>query len=769
MSRRGSAKPLGIQMFPFLAVLICTMGALVVLLHAFARHGQEQARKVAEAKARASSADDELELEELEWRIGHLRVARSKTEEQLADERLKLAHIEDHQRRLEKKLEQMERAVAELDKKGDTEAEKERLLAELEDTERQLEAARDALADAQQQGKHKSVNYSIVPYQAQSTTRRRPIYIECRSDALILQPEGVKVPLGDFLGALGPGNPLAAAVRAQREYLARRARGVALAEEPYPLLLVRPDGIVAFYAARVALESWGSEFGYELIDDDWDLEFPEPDPHLAELSERVVEETTRRYRKYTMATRGARRRSQSVYRASKSGGFELAPGSGSPGDDWGSGGDDYGDRYRRGSGPAEYGDGGYADEAGDGDGFGREPGGQGLAEGGEGTGLGPDRGGDGFRQDSRAGGFSDQGSDPAGRGLADSDERGAGAGGELRDPYAELGGTSPEPATGSGFGRSGSTPGTFGRDDAPSGRYPHGSAQPPADRLASGGGGDGPGDVASKDGLPGNPNSPSDGARGAPSADGSRYGRGTSQQHAITNPGDEPNSGSGGNVAQDDPPIDLPTVGGSYGGSSAQTAASPSTHGHSASQASPSSPSNSACDCPEGSRRPPVAEHDPNLRPQHGNSTMPQQSDSQLRADVSFPTHKQLNRPRDWALPQSADNSVAASRPILVLCYPDRLVVVPDSRTQRQREIPLEGDAREMIDELVAAVWDHTQSWGRAGRGVYWKPTLVLEVKPGGAQRYSEIEALLQGSGLDVKQRNAPATAGKPTTAPSTR
>jgi hypothetical protein len=55
------------------------------------------------------------------------------------------------------------------------------------------------------------------------------------------------------------------------------------------LLLVRPGGIEAYYAARAAMKSWASEFGYELIGDDWQIEFQPPDPQLAEEIQRVVD------------------------------------------------------------------------------------------------------------------------------------------------------------------------------------------------------------------------------------------------------------------------------------------------------------------------------------------------------------------------------------------------------------------------------------------------------------------------------------------------
>ena len=51
---------------------------------------------------------------------------------------------------------------------------------------------------------------------------------------------------------------------------------------------------MAYYAAREAISSWGTEFGYQLIDEDWTLTFPPRDPLLAEAETRAVEESRRR-------------------------------------------------------------------------------------------------------------------------------------------------------------------------------------------------------------------------------------------------------------------------------------------------------------------------------------------------------------------------------------------------------------------------------------------------------------------------------------------
>ncbi len=133
---------------------------------------------------------------------------------------------------------------------------------------------------------------------------------------------------------------------------------------------------------------------------------------------------------------------------------------------------------------------------------------------------------------------------------------------------------------------------------------------------------------------------------------------------------------------------------------------------------------------------------------------------------MSFPTHKKpprslaSTRGENWGLPQSAPRSVAATRPILIHCYGDRLVVVPEVRGRRPRQIVLKSETQDAMDELISAVWDHMESWGKAGRGLYWRPVLTVEVKPGGEGRFAEMQALMAGSGVDIEKRGT-ATAGR--------
>ena len=292
--RSGRQTGASVSLFPFLAVLICTMGALIVLLVVLARQAKIQAvqtARVAAAKSDDQQKDLETAQEDAQWRIEQLQASREATESQLAEARLRLGHIEDHARRLRRGAARYEATLKDLQalseggsrQRSDLEAELARLKTGVTEAQRRL-------ADAQNAASQRRQSFAVIPYEGRYATHRRPIYVECRADAIVLQPEGIELSEEDFLGPLGPGNPLASAMCAAREYMLTQGNfDPKQPEEPYPLLLVRPDGIEAYYAARAGLESWGSEFGYELIGGDWKLDYRQPDPQLATVVRRAVE------------------------------------------------------------------------------------------------------------------------------------------------------------------------------------------------------------------------------------------------------------------------------------------------------------------------------------------------------------------------------------------------------------------------------------------------------------------------------------------------
>ena len=59
-----------------------------------------------------------------------------------------------------------------------------RLKAEAEDKKKQLD-------EKQKKQQSNEKWYALIPYDGPNGTRRRPIYIECREDSILLQPEGI--------------------------------------------------------------------------------------------------------------------------------------------------------------------------------------------------------------------------------------------------------------------------------------------------------------------------------------------------------------------------------------------------------------------------------------------------------------------------------------------------------------------------------------------------------------------------------------------------
>ncbi len=118
-------------------------------------------------------------------------------------------------------------------------------------------------------------------------------------------------------------------------------------------------------------------------------------------------------------------------------------------------------------------------------------------------------------------------------------------------------------------------------------------------------------------------------------------------------------------------------------------------------------------------------------------------------------------RGSNWGLPEGGSAQSAATRPILVYCYPDRLVIPAERANLPPTQVKLGEKAQESMDEFVHGVWQHMKAWGPAGKGLYWRPTLLMDIQPGAANRYAEVKALLDDSGLDVHERPAPAAATK--------
>jgi hypothetical protein len=618
MSRKAANKAPGISLFPFLAVLLCTMGALIVVLVVLNRQSRIEATTQAAAQNDSASAGDaELRRDTLAWELSHLEISREKTQSDLNAERLRLSGVEEHRRQLEAQLAELMRAASELENWQPGISAGAQAAAELAQVQAAIAAAREQLAALRDQAAASAPAYSVVPYDGRNRTRRRPIYIECTGERVIIQPEGIELVASDFAGPMGPGNPLASAVRAARDHIVAASPDPKSTDaEPYPLFLVRPDGIEAYYAARAAMLSWGSEFGYQTIDQDWTLDFPPADSRLADLERQAVDEARERLKWLA----------------------QLSP------DRYGAGG-----QRRVPGGKVSY----RVSPLG---GLVRE-GGPSLGESGRGLGRAK-RGGFGSRDDVSAGG--QQESNDVSPQVAARPRRGAN-----RDSNADPANASADATT------------TVRTAMA---QRQVGSKRGTADRLTG------------ESGL-----STPDAQAGAP---GSQQ---RAQQHDNAVASSERHYGDLNERMRSETGAPMPA--------NAQGA----TRG----------------DADSGET----------------------QTDVKLESRKEKPRSLAESRGVNWGLSPAARSSSPITRPIHILCEGDKLVIRPDRNDAMPVEVPLRLRTEDSVDLLVGGIHERINDWGIAGRGLYWRPQLVLEVGRSGEGRYADLEALLADSGFDVKRR----------------
>jgi hypothetical protein len=298
---------LEISTFPFLAVLLCAMGSLILLLlvldrrakivalhkaHEDAgrteseklRRAQELARLQAETERIAAERQAEWQsrrqqlhalLDEQEQELlgnvqqvqNQLQAASTKAqaeEAQLLNLKAQLKIVNDRLFGGRQKSQAQQQAVAQAAvQTKEAQRELARQTADLLQLEQTL-ANLKALRERQKQ------TYSLVPYFGKRGDNRRPIYVECDASGLVFHPD--RLSLESF-------QMTQQRVRAEVEQrIARQKTEVAPeagkeAPVPYLLMLVRPNGISNYYLTQQALAGLKVDFGYEFVEQDWVFDF----------------------------------------------------------------------------------------------------------------------------------------------------------------------------------------------------------------------------------------------------------------------------------------------------------------------------------------------------------------------------------------------------------------------------------------------------------------------------------------------------------------
>ncbi len=353
-SRRQSAP--SVSLFPFLAVMVCAMGALIFLLVITTRRIREQtvagaqldarivdqsvepdsavppvpapviapsetrppiepappepeqpwlplperaeesppqpdraveAAALAEAIRKEWQATVDALSKELDGLLDTASAYSDATDRELAELAETEALIAKLERR-EQELRTERETIDEVDRA--TEQRLAELTSEIRTTENELKEAREAQAAAE-------TRYRILPYDGRLGTVRRPIIIECTETGLTFASEEITLTPEQLNGFPPIRNPLRAGADALINYwtakdFQERLNGES-AGQPYVLLVVRPRGTVAYYVARRLLESMNSPFGYELVKQEQEFEWPETTPAAVELCRTAVDAVLR--------------------------------------------------------------------------------------------------------------------------------------------------------------------------------------------------------------------------------------------------------------------------------------------------------------------------------------------------------------------------------------------------------------------------------------------------------------------------------------------
>lgn len=321
MRRTTSSQSQPVSLFPFLAVLICMMGALVLLLLGLTstmrqRLGRPVLVSISAPASPGTSGEDQIRPPSPplpgdfdQDAIAEVRIRRDLERrahwqgvlDQLTAERDRLKELIEAQR-LERNRRQseLETLGARLESHSDHAVSDQATVGILEERQKQSELELESLAkrialternleELRLRQAESGNAHAILPYDGRSGTVRRPVYIECSDKGYRFLPEDVFVGPNELRGATTRSNSLAFGAKALLRYWTlRNVRDPGRNPRPYLLLVVRPGGIFAYDAARQLLSRLETSFGYELVEDEIQLQKLPPDPQAVALLKEAI-------------------------------------------------------------------------------------------------------------------------------------------------------------------------------------------------------------------------------------------------------------------------------------------------------------------------------------------------------------------------------------------------------------------------------------------------------------------------------------------------
>ena len=291
-------KKLEVSTFPFLAVLLCTMGSLILLLLVMDKKAKKAALEKAyenawnQSKALQAKADADkknTEADKKAWiklkseQHNDLLKKESALEQEIILLKNELALIEKGNQRSNINISSEDLTEKELALSSEKsklyslvkklESEKttaDKNLKETKDLTEKIVSMELILKELKASIDKSKFAYSIVPYFGKNGLNRKPLYIECNENGILLFPDKTLIPSNDESDNLK--TELLNRTSQLREFLLQTLGPKD--STPYLMILVRPGGITNYWKLQSVIKPMDIDFGYELVDKIWVLDIP---------------------------------------------------------------------------------------------------------------------------------------------------------------------------------------------------------------------------------------------------------------------------------------------------------------------------------------------------------------------------------------------------------------------------------------------------------------------------------------------------------------
>lgn len=359
---------LSVTLFPFLAVLVCAMGSLILLLLVMTRKIREDQRAEQVSPPEVTTpadvsepvfVDRTAELQQLvqaaaalEASAQGLRQTVTRLQQELTAQRTLVASRRAELNALRtaladkksaphddaeavKEIQTLkareEQLTAELSAAEAALLDKRNLLARAEDELRETElqlfekssalvALRQRATQAETAAEKATGTETLLEFTNPTGTSRIPIVIDVTRNGYELLPSGLKISARDMEQFPVRDNPLLSSVFAVH----RHRSGSSVVAEPYVLLLVRPGGSLPFYGAQRIFQEARVHYGYELVQPETMLLAGPVDPSESPAVQRALADVFRRretlYSRLFEIAKEERERLESGQRMTRQGG-----------------------------------------------------------------------------------------------------------------------------------------------------------------------------------------------------------------------------------------------------------------------------------------------------------------------------------------------------------------------------------------------------------------------------------------------------------------